>query len=675
MRTMAISKLRTAGIMFLLLGASTLSAQHLSSARGAGIGAYSSLVNDLSALDWNPAGLVSIRDWELSASNHMWVGPAAGSNGLIFQSAGITKKFLDQHSVALRYAPASNLEFTVPSIFRLNSGQEVSFDKRILYEERYAIGYAFKGNERVRVGIGARYLQQRVIDTEPFILQDSVVAKIRTVDYNSDAWNIDVGFIWEPERDWRVSMVAKNLFELRESEFPQDIGTFALRTEKTVRAGVAYAPIRPLWLAFDIDTERQTAVGLEWELEHNFVLRQGAYFGKRFGPFVQAISTGLGWWNESMRLDLSYIHFNGSPARSNVLYENFIVQGVRDIGYNQYSPSQLSVTANFVLGQTRETLARIEHVEILDEVYPSSYYRFAYQPLGSAIVRNVSDAPIQARVGFYAPKFMDAPTMTEAVVVAPRSTRVVSFRAIFNDAIKSVSTMILQAGDVFVNAAQTSEFDDKVQTSLIIRGRNDWDGSVLTLRAFVTPNDPDLLRFTRTVLATHKDSLSEILKELDKFYSAKVLFDEFASRMVYVSDPQASKDRVQYPSETLSLRGGDCDDMTVLYSTMLSSIGIATAFVDVVPPNQPQESHIYLLFDTGVPAAKAELVSSNPKRHIIRKNESGQETVWIPVETTAMSAGFQRAWEQGAQEYYNDVEVALGLARGWVKIVDVQPVF
>ena len=671
---MANSKLRTAVFLALALAASNLSAQHLSSARGIGLGAYSTLVNDLSALDWNPAGLTFVRDWELFASNHLWVGPATGANGLMFQGAGVTKRFMEQHSVAIRYAPATSLEFTVPSIFKLNSGQDVSFDKRILYDERYALGYAFKSSETVRIGMSARFLQERVIDTEPFILQDSVVAKIRTVDYSSDSWNVDFGVLWEPERNWRVGVVAKNLFELRESEFPQEIRSFALRTTKTLRAGFAYAPSRPLWLAFDIDTERQTAFGLEWEIDHNLVVRQGTYFGRWFGPFVQAVSAGIGWWNESTRLDISYIHFNGKGRRSDVRYEDFVSQGVRDIGFNQYSPSQVSLSLNVVLGQTRETFARIEHVEILDEVYPSSYYRFAYQPLGSAIVRNTSDAPIQARVGFYAPRFMDSPTMTESFLVAAHSTKVVPFRAVFNEAIKSVSTMILQAGDVFVSATPTNDFDDKVQTSLIIRGKNDWDGNVLSLKAFVTPNDPDLLRFTRTVLSNHKDSLSAIPKELDKFQSAMMLFNEFASRMVYVNDPNSSKDRVQYPSETLSLRGGDCDDMTVFYATTLASIGIATAFVDVIPPNQPQDGHIYLMFDTGVPAAQAELISSNSKRYVVRKNEQGQETVWVPVETTEMSAGFQKAWESGAQGYYNDVEVALGLARGWVKIVDVQPI-
>ena len=54
-----------------------------------------------------------------------------------------------------------------------------------------------------------------------------------------------------------------------------------------------------------------------------------------------------------------------------------------------------------------------------------------------------------------------------------------------------------------------------------------------------------------------------------------------------------------------------------------------------------------------------------------RKNSTGIETIWIPVETTAISRGFDAAWEMGALEYFRDVEYNLGLLRGNVKIVVV----
>src|SRR5258707_9507574 len=45
-----------------------------------------------------------------------------------------------------------------------------------------------------------------------------------------------------------------------------------------------------------------------------------------------------------------------------------------------------------------------------------------------------------------------------------------------------------------------------------------------------------------------------------------------------------------YPAETLQLNGGDCDDMSVCYSSLLASIGISTAFIDVIPPERPERS-------------------------------------------------------------------------------------
>jgi hypothetical protein len=311
-------------------------------------------------------------------------------------------------------------------------------------------------------------------------------------------------------------------------------------------------------------------------------------------------------------------------------------------------------------------------VQILNEVYPSSYQTLAYrQPLGKAKVKNISSKPITAKVSFFVEQYMDRPTESRPVYLDPNAEKEVPFFAIFNDAVKFVPTMVLRAAEVFVKASPAEDYDDKSQTRLIIRGRNDWDGDVFSLRYFVTPEDPDIMRFTRTVMSQNKDTLAAVAKQLEKFRSARLLFNEFASRLTYVNDPKASKDRVQFPSETLALRGGDCDDMTVCFTSLLSSIGVNTAFVDVVPPQRPDDGHIFIMFDTEVPAAQAQLISDNPKRYVIRKNERGEETVWVPVETTAITKGFQQAWELGAKEYFDDVEVGLGVVRGWVRLVDL----
>jgi hypothetical protein len=173
------------------------------------------------------------------------------------------------------------------------------------------------------------------------------------------------------------------------------------------------------------------------------------------------------------------------------------------------------------------------------------------------------------------------------------------------------------------------------------------------------------------MLLRYRDSVSAGPKELSSFRNARVIVNAFAGKLTYVADPKQTADYVQYPSETLKLCGGDCVDMTVCFASLLSSVGISTAFVDVVPPGRPDDAHIFLLFDAGVEAKFATSVASNPKRYVLRANKEGLSTVWIPIETTVITRGFDEAWTAGAQEYFDDAEVGLGLAKGWVRIVDV----
>ena len=522
----------------------------------------------------------------------------------------------------------------------------------------------------VGLGISARYREQ-MVTARQIVFDQGSGARIRTDDYTANAWNIDLGLLWKPDDEWSFGAVAKNLFRLTESELPEAVLPYGLRNIKTLRIGAAYHPTRSATFAFDLDTKAMGGVGSEWALNDQWRLRQGIWFGGKGERFLAGISAGVGFTYGPATINLSYAHFLDQSSRTNPTLQQFLDKGVQDLGYNIFTPNQLSLSTSIALGRTRDTWAKIEYVQILSEVYPSSYHVHAYRPLGKARVKNVSTKPIEARVSFFVEQYMDQPTETRSYYIEPNTEIDVPFTAIFNEAIRFVPSMVLRAADVFVKSSPAEEYDDKSQTRLIIRGRNDWDGDALSLRYFVTPEDPDILRFSRNALSQQKDSLAGGSRQLEKFRAARTLFNEFASRLTYVNDPKATKDRVQFPSETLALRGGDCDDMTVCYSSLLASIGVSTAFIDVVPPQRPDNGHIYLMFDTEVPVKQAGLISDNPKRYVVRKNERGEETVWLPVETTAITEGFTRAWEQGAKEYFDEVEVGLGVVRGWVRLVDV----
>lgn len=72
----------------------------------------------------------------------------------------------------------------------------------------------------------------------------------------------------------------------------------------------------------------------------------------------------------------------------------------------------------------------------------------------------------------------------------------------------------------------------------------------------------------------------------DDLEKAERIFDALGQYGVYyVSDPNdplgTGVDYIQTPSETLSLKGGDCDDLAVLYASSLESVGVDTALVHV----------------------------------------------------------------------------------------------
>ncbi|MBI3194249.1 MAG: hypothetical protein HYZ34_07275, partial [Ignavibacteriae bacterium] len=389
----------------------------------------------------------------------------------------------------------------------------------------------------------------------------------------------------------------------------------------------------------------------------------------------EAFACGIGGSYQFVRADVSYLRFTEQTNRQGTVDINqFEESGIENIEFNPYTSDRISLSLTVDLGRTHEQLARIEYVEMMSDVFPSSSSVHAFRPIGKARVRNISSNPVNAKVSFYVERLMDSPTVTSPQTIAPNELLEIPFYAVFSEAVNAINSLAVLDGKVFVSASPVQDYDDSYQARVLVHGRNEWNGDVTMLNYFITPSDPAIHRLTRNVLSQADSYLDSIQQQLQLFVKAKLLFNEFGNKLVYVNDPKLSQDYVQYPSETLTLHGGDCDDMTVAYATLLSNIGIATAFVDVVPPEKPNDAHIYLMFDTGIEPSSSQFISENPKRFVVRKNESGNETVWIPVETTVIRKGFDEAWRIGAEAYFQEAELNAGLVNGWVRVVDVQVV-
>jgi transglutaminase-like putative cysteine protease len=651
----------------------TAYSQSLFSPRAIGIGAYGPFVNDTRSFTDNPAGLVNMRDWDLTVSTYLV--NVSSNRGFVFQGLSLGKRFLEHYALALQYSPGTSMEFVIPAVLTLVTTSPTSIDQRVSYDEPFAAAFALKVSNKLNVGVSSRYRTEKIADTQyRLVLQDtsSYIDRLPDAEHKTSTWNIDLGIHWKPVSEVTLSVVGRNLVQVKKGAFPQEFDAYRLANERFLDFGIGYTLNPSLIIAGQYSTSNDGALGYEWKAGGGFTLRNSAYLGKTESPYVFAVGIGLGWSYRFFEADVSYLGFLSQDDRTgSSSVRDFVPSVINSLDLNRYTSDRLQLSLKATFGAVRPSLASIEAVEIQGGIYPSAYEALAYRPIGKVRVKNISDQPIEARARFYVEKYMDAPTESQPVYMLPGELKEIPITAVFNERVKGVERMIVREGNVYVSATPAEEYDDKYATPVLIHGKNDWDGSVHSLRYFVTPDDPAVIRYTRDILLQQKDSLSVVSAELEPFRKAQILFNAFAGKLVYVNDPKQSADYVQYPSETLQLRGGDCDDMTTCFSSLLNSVGISTAFVDVVPPSDSSKSHIYLLFDTGLDPKFGDAISPNPKRYIVRKGQKGKESIWLPIETTVITRGFDAAWSEGAQEYFDNVELELGLIKSWVKIVDV----
>ena len=76
------------------------------------------------------------------------------------------------------------------------------------------------------------------------------------------------------------------------------------------------------------------------------------------------------------------------------------------------------------------------------------------------------------------------------------------------------------------------------------------------------------------------------------------------------------------------------------------------------------------MFNTGLSPQQASLISENDTKYFIRKNNYGEDEVWIPIETTSLS-DFESAWTIASDKFQSEAINNLGLIKGDVEIVDV----
>jgi hypothetical protein len=168
------------------------------------------------------------------------------------------------------------------------------------------------------------------------------------------------------------------------------------------------------------------------------------------------------------------------------------------------------------------------------------------------------------------------------------------------------------------------------------------------LSQFLAPRESAVLLLSNQITSLVEPNVNPAI---DKNLQSAIGFHE-ALRLLgiaYVSPPLASYaaasknktalDSVKYPLQTLQDRSGDCSDLSILYSSLLESVQVETAFVTI-------PGHVFMAFALISSEEEARKTFSHAEELIFRDGK-----VWVPIEVTEREESFLSAWQAGAKEW------------------------
>ena len=631
----------------------------------------------LNSLESNISNYNQSKEWELSISTKSIFGKKKNMN---LNAFALGKK-IDEHYLYVRYSPGISQDFVFNSRAEFIIGDTVqTYKTKLSYLEKYGFGYSYTFNNNLSIGFTLRYFQQNFKEEYPTyfsnIDSNKTVIQIQEEEVDKNFWRGDIGIMYKPYKNLRLALSSLNLFISKEyiidennSEFEIKTDNFNINQNKGAVLGINYSPLPELNLDLKYETTSSFLIGFNYALDlSDAVLSAGitTFHDKYQLPFIAGIQPAINYSTGLFSVTLSYLKFFENRNNSKSL-SDFRQYGNRNIQNNYFTNDNLNLTFNFALSFKNEALVKFLDVKILDEIYPTQSDNYIDKPFAIGKVINLTDKIVSVKPSSFIEDINTERIYSPIVTVQPNDTVEVPFFTIISEEKNNIEKRKIAQAEFSVTTISDKP-DDEIKKPILINNKNSWDGDVHNLRYFVKSDLDFAHRFAVGVLQKNKDSLSGTNPLLEQFNKIKVLYKETTKNMTYVSDRRATSDYVQFPNETIELKGGDCDDLSVCFSSILESVGIQTAFIDYKPNGTI--GHVCLLINTNLQPEQAELITINDRKYFTRKNVTGKEEIWIPLEMTIF-ADFEKAWNYAAAQFYKDAIDKLGLSKSKVEIVDV----
>jgi tetratricopeptide (TPR) repeat protein len=324
--------------------------------------------------------------------------------------------------------------------------------------------------------------------------------------------------------------------------------------------------------------------------------------------------------------------------------------------YNDLALS-LGVTYHFVsLSAAGAGVPVLEYLDVskisFDPIFPVLYKFYDDHPIGKALLKNKGSSPIEnAIVVLFVKQFMDNPKLCITIdSLKPGEEKEIPLYGLFTDKVLDIT----ESAKVSVNIVIDSKMDgtpyrnENIQTlKLYDRNALMWDDDKKAA-SFVTMKDPVVLRFSKNIVGMIKDKLNSginenllmamAIHEALTLYGVRYAVDPSSPYAEY-SKQKLAVDYLQFPKQTMEYKAGDCDDLSILYTALLESIGIKTAFITI-------PGHIFTAFSLGMAPENAKRFFYSTDSLVFTKDDT-----WVPVEITSIGPGFMKAWDIGSREW------------------------
>jgi len=365
-------------------------------------------------------------------------------------------------------------------------------------------------------------------------------------------------------------------------------------------------------------------------------------------------------------------------AKPELRYQRALQRGIPDLETNGLSFG-IGFAVHYRFGDDPDEQSLIESIRFgdaqIDPVFPAMQSWYVKHPIGSINLTNVETFPIESvEVAFYQPDKMDAPTVSAFIdELDPEQSAKVDLLAVFNSTIFDTLGEQQISGEVIATYTyRTRRVSQRHTVNFSL-----FDGSAITwdddnkAGAFITPADSAIRNYSSYVRQVGRPAVvqgfsANLQVAMQLYYAMQ------EQGIIYQIDPTTPftemqeqttfVDSVSVARETLKRGTGDCDDLTVLYSTLLETVGVKTGFITT-------PGHIYSAFSTGLPPDRYREIHPDPGMTV---NIDGE--LWVPVEITLVDTGdFLAAWRYAIEDYgsYTDKPEL----RNFYKTADAQAIY